>query len=290
MTPFLIVIINSIFGPYWDTLRKRLASNDVSPLTITNSPNLIGHPIGMGILFLSGLYFIPTDPKFFVYWFIMISIAACSSILTIRGLLETNFFAVQVIGSLSFVANSIFAVLILGEHLKLIQILAISLSVIGVVFFVWPENKKRKLIFDRGILYIILSVLLGGVGSIFYKIATFHTPNYPTFLTGRFIGDLIGWTLVWVISLLVIKRNPFLELKKVYSNKYGLMLAIGVSVSTLFSSWLIYLLHVTTTAILSTLAFPMSFFLSQSKYKEHITFKMWLGTALIILALILFFL
>jgi drug/metabolite transporter (DMT)-like permease len=286
--PILLAAINSILNPYWDTLKKRLAKDDVSSLTIVHSPNLFGHPIGLLILVMGGRFFIPRDPIFFLCWFMVIGLAACGSIFGIWGLLETKFFAVEIIGSLSFVANSIFAILILKEHLKYAQTFAIILALIGVILFVWPKKEKTVFTFDRGVLFVILSVILGGLGSVFYKMATFHTPNYATFLTGRFIGDLIGWTTIWLISMAMIKRNPISELRRVYGKKYGFGLVLGIAITSLLGSWLIYKLPVITMAMLSTLVFPASYFLSQLKYKEKITLKMWLGTSCIVGALGLF--
>ncbi len=286
----ILVAINAVIKPYWDTLKKRLASDDISSLTIIQSPNLFGHPIGIAILLACGVFFVPNDFRFFFLWLIMIGIAACSNILAIWGLLKTKFFAVETISSLSFATNSIFAVLILGEHLKYFQVIAIIFALAGLILFAWPKTISGVLVFDNGVLLIIGSVILGGLASVFYKSAAFHTPNYTTFLSGRFVGDLIGWTIVWLISMIIIKRNPLSELVKVYTSKYGFGFTLGTTVTTLLSSWLIYQLPVTTMAMLSTLTFPVSYLLSKLKYKENINSRMRLGTICIIGALVLYFL
>ena len=283
----LLVVINNLLGPYWDTLKKRLGREKVAPLTITHAPNLIGHPIGIALLCAAGVFALP-DHRFFVLWLVLIVLSALSSILTIWGLLKTKFFAVEVIGSLGFVANSFFAVLILGEHLKTHQVLAILFALIGVILFVWPKAAVGKFTFDKGMLYILLSVLIGGLSSIFYKMATFTTTNYWTFLSGRFVTDLVGWTTVWLISLAMIRRNPFTDLGNVLEKRHGQIMVAGIAVSSLLSSWLIYKMPVTTLAMLSTLGFPAAYFLSQMKYKERISFRMWMGTLFIVGGTVLF--
>ena len=286
----LVTALKHLFDPYWDTLKKDLAKENVAPLTIAQSPNLLGHPIGIIVLIVSGIFVIPREITFFEFWLGMIAISSCAYILTIRALIETKFFAVQVLGSLVFVTSSIFAVIILGEKLHHFQVIAIILATIGVSLFSWPKIKDSLFIVDKGVIYILIAVTIGGLTSVLYKIATLHAQSYSSFLTGRFIGDLIGWNIVWLISLVVIKRNPLRELGNVYGNTHGLRMVVGVATSTLLSSWLIYKLPVTTMAILSTLTFPASYFLSQLKYREKITLKMWLGTFCILGALLLFFL
>lgn len=280
-------IIDNLLKPYWDTLRKKLALDDVAPLTITHAPNLVGHPLGIIILLVSGLYLWPQNPKFFLFWFILIGISALSSILNIWALTKTKFFGVQIIGRLGFVATTIFAVLILGEQLNGLKIFALLLAIVGVIIFAWPKNVKHYKL-DYGIWFAIIAVILGGLASVFYKMATFCTPNYATFLTGRFVVDLVGWTMVWLLSLIVIKRNPITELKNCFYNRSGQLMVVGFTLITLLDSWLIYKLPISLLAILSTLVFPASYFFSRFKFKEKITLQMWLGTILIIISVIFF--
>jgi drug/metabolite transporter (DMT)-like permease len=280
-------IIDNLLKPYWDTLRKKLAQANVSPLTITHSPNILGHPIGIIILLISGTYVWPQNPKFFLFWFIMIGIAALSSILNIWGLVRTKFFGVQIVGRLGFVTSTIFAVLLLGEQLNQLKIIALVLAVVGVIVFTWPKN-IRSFRFDYGIFFTVIAVTLGGLAAVFYKMATFYTPDYATFLTGRFMGDLIGWTLVWLVAMVIIKRNPAAELVKCVNNKSGRLMILGLAASTLLTSWLIYKLPVSLLAMLSTLVFPASYFFSHFKFKEKITRQMWLGTILIIISVVFF--
>ncbi len=288
--PIFLAAIHSMLGPYWDSIKKRLRQDDAAPLTIIDSPNLVGHPIGIAVLLLLGIFMIPSSPWFFFFWWLMILISSFANILTISGLIKTEFLAVEVIGSLSFVINSVFAVILLRENLTILQAGAIAIAAIGVLFFVWPKRDGKKVHFDRGAFFVLLAVILGGFSSICYKLATFHADSYGSFLSGRFIGDLIGWNTAWLISLFFLKRKPLPELKKVYQKSYGLVMVGGITITSLASSWVIYKLPVVNTAILSTLCFPVSYLISRFKYHEKITSRMWIGTLCIFISLLLFFL
>jgi drug/metabolite transporter (DMT)-like permease len=220
----------------------------------------------------------------------MIALSAIVSIFIILGLLETKFFTTQIIGSLGFVSSSVFANIFLGEQLNILKVFCLFLAILGVVFFTWPKKTRNFFAFDRGIVFTILAVILGGITSVLYKLATFHVSGYGALLTGRFIGDLIGWTIVWLISMWVIKRNPVSDLDNLARKKSGQIFVLGLAVFTLLDSWLIYKLSVSTLAMIGTLAFPVSYFLSYFKYREQITPLMWLGTICIVLSVILFIL
>jgi drug/metabolite transporter (DMT)-like permease len=286
----LLAIINKASGPYWNLLRKKLAKEKIAPLTITHSSNLIGHPIGILILIFSGMFLLPNDPLFYIFWFALIAISAIVSIFIILGLLETKFFTTQIIGSLGFISSSVFANIFLGEQLNAIKIFCLFLSILGVVFFAWPKKVDHFFAFDRGIVFTILAVILGGIASVLYKLATFHVIGFGSLLAGRFVVDLIGWTIVWLISMWIIKKNPISDLTNLARKKSGQIFVIGVACLTLLDAWLIYKLPVSTLAMIGTLAFPVSYFISYFKYKEKITPLMWLGTICIIISIILFIL
>jgi drug/metabolite transporter (DMT)-like permease len=283
-----ITIISKGSGPYWNTIRKQLATEKIAPLTITHAPNLIGHPIGILLLISLGMFVLPTDPMFFLFWFGTIAISAIVNIFIILGLLKTKFFTTQIIGSLGFVSSAIFASLFLGEQLTTIKIFCLFLAILGVVFFSWPKKAGKLFAFDQGVIFTLLAVFLGGLASVLHKSATFHVSNPSAFFTGRFVGDLIGWTLVWLVSMWIIKRNPVTDLTNLVHKQHGKIFIIGVVASTFIDSWLIYKLPISTIAIIGTIAFPVSYFLSSFKYKEHITFLMWLGTISIISSIVLF--
>ena len=284
----LLTIFDKASGPCWNALRKRLAKEKIAPLTITHAPNLIGHPIGILILVFSGMFLLPKDPLFFLFWFGMIALSSIVSIFIILGLLETKFFTTQIIGSLGFVSSSVCASIFLGEHLGAIKIFCLFLAILGVIFFAWPKELNHFFAFDRGIVFTILAVILGGITSVLYKAATFHVSGFGALLTGRFIGDLIGWTIAWLISMWIIKRNPISDLANLAHKKSGRIFVVGLTITTLIDAWVIYKLPVTTVAMIGTLAFPVMYFLSYFKYKEKITVKMWIGTLCIISSIILF--
>lgn len=289
----MLILLTAIYNlalPYWDTLKKYLSKEDISSLTIIHSPNIFGHPIGIAILVLLGLFAIPTDPRFFIFWFSMILITSVALTLYIWGLVATKFFAVQIIGKLGFVTGSIGAVLLIGESLTFLQIVAIVLAVIGVICFSWPKKFSRSnVVIDKGIVFVVISIILTGVAAVFYKMSTFYVPDYSTFLSGRFVGDLIGWTFVWlIVNTFFLRRNSFKELACCVKNSSGIKMILGIAVSTLLSSWLIYELPLSTFAMLGVLTVPAAYFLGRFKYGEDVNLRMWVGTLLVIVSISLF--
>jgi drug/metabolite transporter (DMT)-like permease len=287
MFVFLRIVYNMLL-PYWDSLRKELAEQDIASLTIIHIPNLIGHPVGITILLALGFFVLPRDPVFYVLWMALVLITSVQLTFNIRGLLSTNFFGVQILFKLSFLVNTIFAIIFLGEHITPVQCLAILLALVGVIFFTWPKETIKKVSIDRGALFILGSVLLGGFSSIIYKLATMHTPGYTVFLSGRFVGDLIGWTSAWLVSLGYMKRSPISEFTKCIMAENGVLFAIGSAFWTLLGSWLVFVMPVSTYAMLGILTIPTSYILSRQKYKEKLTPRMWIGTVCIIGAVIVF--
>ena len=207
----LLAIFNSLLDPYWDIYKKYLSKKGFASMTVICSPNLVEHSIGIIVLLSLGLFVLPTEPYFYFYWFLMVIISALELTLNIWGLVKSSFFGVHVVGSLTFVVSSIAAVLFIGEHLSYIQYLAIVIAFIGVVLFTWPKDKNLSFKnIDRGIIFVFVSVILSGLSLIPYKMATLYTPDFSTFLTGRIVADLVSWNLVWLISLLWMRRSPTL--------------------------------------------------------------------------------
>ncbi len=233
------------------------------------------------------MFVIPHDLMFFVYWFLMIAISAIVSIFGILGLLQTKFFTTQVIGSLGFISSSICAAVFLNEPVTHKTIISLALALVGVALFSW---KKESKIFsmDRGTVFIILAVILSGFSTVLFKESTFHTSSYQEFLTGRFVGDLIAWTAVWLISLAVLKRNPVKDLSNLVSQGAGKIYVIGMIVITMLDCFLIYNMTVTSLAILGTISFPVAYIISYFKYHERITAFMWLGTLFIASSIIVY--
>lgn len=286
----LLTVINNLLAPYWDTYKKYLSKQGFASLTVICSPNLIEHSVGIIVLLSLGLFVLPTDIHFYLYWFLMVIISAVELTLNIWGLVKSSFFGVRVVGSLSFVVSSISAVFFIGEHLSLLQYLSIVIAIIGVILFTLPKGKSFHLKnLDKGIVFVFISVILSGLSLIPYKMATFYTPSYTTFLTGRIVGDLVAWNLVWIISLLWIKRSPLIELKRLMNTKEALILIIGASGANLLGSWLIYKMPVTELSILGTLGIITSYFIDRNTYNNRLTTRMRIGTICIIFSIGIFF-
>lgn len=286
---FLAVLYNAVL-PYWDTLKKKLAEKRISSLTILYSPNIVGHPVGILILFCLGLFILPTDPVFYLSWFGMVVISSFSLVLNIWGLLKTKFFGVEVLSRLGFLANTIVAVLLLGERLTELQLISLGFATVAILFFTWPKRiKGTKLVWDTGVFFIILSLIIGAFSTTLYKLAALHTSSYSSFLSGRFVADLTVWTIVWIIGLVFIsKLNPIKELKRCLGTHEGMWMAIGLAGSNLLGSLLIYELPVVTFSMIGTVAIPSAYLYSRFKYGELITARMWIGTALSVVAIVLF--
>lgn len=286
----LLAALNSLIDPYWDVYKKYLSKKGFASLTVICSPNLVEHSIGIIVLLSLGLFVLPTEPYFYFYWFLMVLISAAELTLNMWGLVKSSFFGVRVVGSLTFVVSSISAVLFIGEYLSPLQYIAIGIAVIGVIFFTWPKDKVFGFKnIDKGIIFVFISVILSGLSLIPYKMATFYTPDFSTFLTGRIVADLISWNLVWLISLLWMKRSPVTEMKNLLHTKEGLLLLVGASGANLLGSWLIYKMPVTDLSILGTLGIITSYFLSAYKYKDKLTYRMWLGAICIVASIGVFF-
>lgn len=290
MLVFLGVLYNLAF-PYWESLKKELAQAKVPSMTILHAPSLVTHPIGILALVLLGMFSMPSDPVFYISWFALVLTASLSLVLNIWGMLRTQFFGAQVLSQLGFLTSTIAAILILKEQISPIQITALAVGTIAILLFAWPKQVRRAhLVWDTGVLYILLSLVTGAFSTILYKTATLHTPSYATFLSGRFVTDFIGWTAVCVFVLVCInRRNPVVELKRLVSMPAGRMVIVGISLSSLLGSFLVYSLPVITFAMLGILTIPSAYLWSRLKYKESISLRMWAGTALSLVAVVLFF-
>jgi drug/metabolite transporter (DMT)-like permease len=289
----MFIFLTAIYSaalPYWDTLKRKLAEKRLSSLTIIYVPNIVGHPIGIFLLLCLGLFVLPTDPVFYLSWFGMVVIASFSLVLNIWGLLKTEFFGVQILSRLGFLANTIVAVLVLGERLTELQVISLGFATVAILFFTWPKRiKGTKLVWDMGVFFIVLSLIIGAFSTTLYKLAALHTSSYPSFLSGRFVADLIAWTIVWVVGLMFISRlNPLKELKRCLGTHEGMWMAIGLAGSNLLGSLLIYELPVVTVSMIGTVAIPSAYLYSRFKYGEQITTRMWIGTALSAIAIVLF--
>lgn len=232
-----LAILNKASGPYWNMLKRRLGEDGIAPLTITHIPNLIGHPFGLAILAAFGMFVLPSDPVFYLCWTLMIAIAAVMNIFAIIGLLEAKFFTTQVIGSLGFVSGCICAVIFLGESINVWAICSICLAVVGVVLFSWKKRDHTDVFaFDRGTIFTIIAVLLSGFTAVRYKVATRHAGSYGALFSGRFVSDLIAWTIAWLVSLAVIRRNPLKDAGNVLRKEYGLLYVFGMILMTAVDS------------------------------------------------------
>lgn len=88
--------------------------------------------------------------------------------------------------------------------------------------------------------------------------------------------------------MLIIRRNPLQDFTALVTKRPGQIFVLGTVATTFLESYLIYNLPVTTIAMLGTIAFLVTYFISNYNYQERITPLMWLGTLSIVSSIILF--
>lgn len=273
---------------YLDTLKKKLSQQGFASLTLIHGPNLIGHPILLVALLSFGFFHIPQHLEFFGWWATLTGVSIVQFTLQIWGLVRSSFFAVQALARSSFAVSATMGAIILQENLQPIQWLAIGIALAGSILFVVPKRRGLRWHWDSGLVFTLISVLLGGCGAILYKVASSTTSSYFELLSGRIVGDLIGWTAVWFVVLLCMRRQPVRELIRCLHNPTGAILLFGTASRALLNSWLIFMLPVSTLSMLNALAIPISYFVERYEGKQNRNWKQFAGSGLILLALLLF--
>ena len=202
-----------------------------------------------------------------INWQILIIIYIASLFSTVTSLL---IFKAMKHGAISEVAPilallplvvSLFAFFILGEKMNIFQISGLFLMVIGIMFLEFKNFKSDNGIFRKGrkryLLYIVLCLVLGGIGAIFDKailsglkinsvaylavIQIFIALNYLIFISIKpklfpeLKGDLFKfWKIVLLISLFaVIHRYLYISAIKIAAS-IGLVVAV-YKLSSLFN-------------------------------------------------------
>lgn len=283
----ILATLYHIIQTYFQSLKRDLANSGHSKLTIICLVNFVGHPVILVALLLLNKIELPSSPWFYLSWLGVVVIALIQNSFLILGLIKTNFFGANSLASLSFVTTSLYAVLFLGETLNFHQVIALSMAFVGVMLLVTPKQHKKKLVWDWGLLFILFSLLIKPFGTIFYKFSALQTATYSELLTGRLVMDLIYYGIIYsLIFSLYFKKSPYLESKKMLRDSVGLKYVIGYNLLTLFNSWLIFKLPVTTLIVLSTISVPVSYFISKKKYIEKSHPKVVLATLLIVVSMV----
>jgi drug/metabolite transporter (DMT)-like permease len=287
-----LAILRSLALPLGDVLRRHLSERQYSSLTIIFSINIVGHLVGIAYLLYTDRFSLPDAPFFYIFWAVMVGIAAGALTVNIWALRKTTLFNVQSLAKLTFISGALAGVLVVGESLVLQEWVALGIALLGTMAFVyadiWENAASRTPFAEKGILLMLVSVALGGIGAAFYKLATTHVGDYWTLLTGRFVADYMIWGSIWFIGVLVIHcRNPVTEMRQLLTTKAGLVLALLFPIEPLLHSWLIYELPLTTLMIIGTISIPVSYVWSFYKHKK---ISMWStgGSLLIVLSVLCF--
>lgn len=288
MLAFIAAIGLHLTAPYFELLKRELAKKKFASLTLLHGPNLIGHPIFIIALLALGLFQLPRDPEFFLWWAGLVALSAIELTLVLRGLLRSSFFAVQALARVEFAVTAVLGVILLGERIDTLQAIALLLATASALIFLWPKYEGGSIIWDRGLLLTLLAIFLTSFGSILYKYSSELTASYSEFLTGRIIGDLAAWTLIWLGSLYFLGRKPLKELWSCWSLLPGKLFLLGSAALNLVDSWLVFALPISTVAMLSTLAIPASYFIGQRADREPWNPRQIVSGLLILIALLLF--
>lgn len=286
---YILTLLNKAAQTYTRSLQKDLTKAGFDSVLVIASISWAGVLILLGLLVL-GKFQLPSDPYFYLYWFILVFIVTIQFYFFSAGLVRTHFYSANSISHVSFVITIIYAVLILNESITSMQIFAIVIAIIGsLLLFEWHKEARQALKKNTGLLLIIFSLLISPFSIILLKTSVYHTDSYTQFLTGRLVLDAIYYSLFFaVLYAFWYRRNPAGSIVSFIKSKQGLGFMFGSALLNLIDSWLIYKLPVVTFTILGTISIVAGYAISRLKYKEPIYFKEIFGGVLIILSIIVF--
>lgn len=286
--PIFLTALNNIAETYLQSLKKDLAKNDFGSALLIASISWGGLTI-LGVVFFLGDFHMPSETAFYLYWFGVAFLTSIKFAFFVRGLKNTNFLAANALPNIAFVTTVIYAALFLHEPLSALQIAAILIAVIGaLLFFNWKDFSKITAT-NKGLLFIVFSLIITPFGSIFYKAATLQTSSYTQFLAGRLVMDFTYYTLFFLLVFVFwYRKNPMSQSVLFSSSFVGVAYIVGWTLTNLLDSWLIFLLPISLFTMLGTVSIPASYVIGKIKYKEQIKTKDIVGAALVVLAVLLF--
>ncbi len=287
---FLIFSLTTIILPYWDTIRKHLAEKGISPLTILHGPNLAGHFVGILALILFDKFQLPSNSTFYILWFGVTLTAAIGFSLSIKAFTISKFFEVQILNRLDFIISILLLVIFLHEPMTWLRAVGAILAFAGVICIMWPQKSQHQRIkWDIGLVYATFAATIIGFSFVLFKKATLIVPDFWAFISGRFVADLVFWTLIWLsYTLKFHKVNPIIDLTNMFRERQGKIL-LGILPPVLFiQSFIIYSLQGSQISIMVPLSIPAAFLFSHFKYKEDQSKQIWLGVGMIFVAILLY--
>lgn len=286
---YILTLLNKAAQTYTRSLQKDLAKTGFDSVLVITSISWAGVLILLGLVVLNKFQ-LPSDPYFYLYWFILVFIVTIQFYFFSAGLVRTQFYSANSISHTSFVITIIYAVIILNESITSMQIFAVVIAVIGsLLLFEWHKQAKQALKRNSGLFLIMFALLISPFSTILLKTAVYHTDSYAQFLTGRLVLDAIYYSLfLAVLYIFWYRRNPAGSIISFFKSRQGLTFMFGTALLNLVDSWLIYKLPVVTFTILGTIAIVAGYVISRLKYKEPIYFKEIFGGVLIILSIIVF--
>lgn len=267
-----LVLVTAVAETYFESLKKDLAKQGFEAVLLITSISWIGCPILIGILLVMGKFQLPTDPIFYLLWFVLTLNTWIHFALFVTGLGRTRFLAAEALSSLGFVATAFYAVLFLDERLTIEGVVALIIAALGALAFLnWRTISTIQAAENLGILAILSSMLLVPLGGILYKAASLHTSSYQQFLTGRLTMDVVCYSLFLCFWFTFWhRRNPLRSIRSLLSHSRGIAYMAGWAAINLLYSWLIYELPVSLFAVLGAVSIPAGSVIGRIKYKERL--------------------
>jgi drug/metabolite transporter (DMT)-like permease len=285
--PVLLTLLNNVAETYLQSLKKDLAQDGFKTILLLVSISWASIPIAL-VLFLLGKFQMPADPLFYLLWLGVAVSASIKFAFFVIGLRNSKFLSANTLPNVAFVTTAIYAVLLLHESLSRAEVAAIIVAIAGTLFFFNWRSISTIFSENKGVGYILFSILLTPLGSIFYKSATLHTSSYAEFLSGRLVMDLGYYSLFFLlVFLLWYRKNPLKESASFGLSAAGIVYAAGWALTNLLDSWLIFLLPISLFTLLGTISIPVSYWIGRARYRERIEGEHVVGAILIAIAVVL---
>jgi len=286
---------NDLFNTYLGSLKRDLSKDGFETILLILSIALVGSPIFMIVLAVTGQFVMPTDPYFYLLWFGLTLLTVIQFSFFISGLVKAKFLAANTFANLAFVVTTFYAMIFLRESVGPLQAMAVGMAAIGALFFFdWKALSQvgkpgADTSSNAGLFMILFSLFLSPFGSILYKAATLHAATYAQFLTGRLTMDL-GYYLLFFFIIFAFwhKKSPLPRMFSFVSTWPGVIFMVGSALANLLDSYLTYKLPLPLLTIIGTIAIPAGYFVGHIKYKEKIEARYVWGAAFIMLAVVLF--
>jgi|ERR1051326_1092660 drug/metabolite transporter (DMT)-like permease len=285
----ILTLINAVFESYISSLKKDLAQSGFEVILLIVAIPWFGL-LFLAVLAATGQFQLPTDSWFYIFW-LGVAVTYCVQFtFFVIGLKQTLFLSANIFSKLGFIVTALYAVVLLHESIHVLQAVAIVIALLGsLLFFEWNIKLKTAPRQNLGLLSVLFSVVLSPLSGIFQKSATLHTSSYHQFLTGRIVMDTVYYSIFFLLLFAFwYKIRPLPKVTALATSGVGLSYIIITTTNSLFASWLIYKMPISTFVLLSTIGIPAGYVIGKIKYREQIESRYVFGGILIAVAIVLF--